>query len=644
MVKSASKVVLIGLDAPIPKRVWHYAQQGLLPVIKGLIDRGVWAENCLAPYPTITPPNWTTLATGAWPGTHGITCFHTHIPGDPLDKIHQAFDSRECRAEYIWNAAAREGKKSIVLNYPSTWPSPLKDGIQIAGAALSLNEWRNHPDWGITMTLCHDQLFSTEDLPGATRVQLSNASGWKNAPAEALEATLEVGQPKAQFPFEAPTWHALVVKDKQGFGRVLVCESRDSSSAIADLRPGSWSEHITRTFSTENGPIPAVFALKLIELSPDASKLRIYLTPICALKGWSHPESVAEEIKSEKGLPLPYCPFPAFSLGWIDDATFSELVDSQHIWLADAAEYLLKNKPWEIFYMHAHCPDHVYHIFGNKWDPATNPDAEQVKRHQGLEADFYQSLDRMIGRIVEAAGPDALVVVTSDHGAKATTAQVRPAQILEEAGLTVFTGEGRDRRIDWTRTRAVTQRASYVYVNLKGRDPDGIVDPKDYDKVRQEVLDALTDYRDPATGLKPIALALKREDARILGLYGDLVGDVVYAVSPQFGGQHGVHLPMAEHGLGSLKALLIMAGPGVRKGHIMQRTAWLVDIVPTICHLADLPMPADAEGAVLYQALDDPDAPRKERQRVSEDYERLKQTFEADRQLTHRYGEPGSGR
>jgi len=634
-----TKVVFIGLDAPIPKRVWHYAHQGLLPVMKGLIDRGVWAENCLAPYPTITPPNWTTLATGAWPGTHGITCFNSHIPGDPLDKTHQAFDSRECKAEYIWNAAARDGKKSIVLNYPSSWPSPLKDGVQIAGGGLAINEWREGND--IFMTLCHDQLFCTEEVPSGTRIQLSPAQGWKNAPAGSLEATLNVGQPRAKYPFKAPTWHLLVVKEGAAFGRVMVCESKDTSSAIADLRPGQWSDNITRTFDTEKGACPAAFALRLVELSPDASALRLYLTPICALKGWSHPESLAEEIKSEKGLPLPYVPFPAFGLGWIDDAAFADLVDSQHIWLADAACYLLKNKPWDVFYMHAHCPDHVYHVFGNKWDPATNPDAAQVKRYQALEAAFYQSLDKMIGRIIETAGPDALVVITSDHGAKATTARVNVSGILEQAGLTVFTGEGQNRRIDWTKTRAVTQRASYIYVNLKGRDPDGSVDPKDYEKVRQEILDALTNFRDPETGLKPISLALKREDARILGLYGDRVGDVVFAVSPQFGGQHGVHLPAAEHGLGSLKSLLIMAGPGVKKGYVMQRTAWLVDIVPTICYLADLPVPADAEGAVLYQALEDPDAPRSERKRLKESYEKLSQTYEADRQLAHRYGKPG---
>jgi len=61
------KVVIIGLDALIPERVYNYAMRGYLPNIKKLIDEGVYCENCLVPYPTIIPPNWTTIVTGAWP-------------------------------------------------------------------------------------------------------------------------------------------------------------------------------------------------------------------------------------------------------------------------------------------------------------------------------------------------------------------------------------------------------------------------------------------------------------------------------------------------------------------------------------------------------------------------------------------------
>jgi hypothetical protein len=118
----------------------------------------------------------------------------------------------------------------------------------------------------------------------------------------------------------------------------------------------------------------------------------------------------------------------------------------------------------------------------------------------------------------------------------------------------------------------------------------------------------LHDYTDPETGKKPVVLALKREDARILGLYGDRVGDVIYALRPEFTGEHGQQLPTAEFGAGSQKALFIMSGPGVKKNYVLERTMRLVDIVPTICFLLGLPIPKDAEGAIIYQALENPSA------------------------------------
>jgi len=165
---------------------------------------------------------------------------------------------------------------------------------------------------------------------------------------------------------------------------------------------------------------------------------------------------------------------------------------------------------------------------------------------------------------------------------------------------------------DVNNSKAVPQREINVYVNLKGPDPEGIVEPEDYEKVQQEIIDALLGYVDPETGKRPVALALSRQDARILGLHGDAVGDVVYALYPSFGGQHGHILPTGRWGIGSLKTLLTMTGPGVKRGHRLQRTVWLVDIVPTICYLLNLPLPEQAEGAVIYQALEDINLKRKE--------------------------------
>ena len=643
MPERPSRIVVIGFDAPIPERVYKYAVEGKLPNIRRLIEEGVYCENCLVPHPTITPPNWTTIVTGAWPGTHGITCFNLHKPGMPLDQTYEAFDSSDCMAEYLWEAAERAGKRAIVLNYPSTWPPRGEAVVQIGGAGLAVNEWRWRLPRGLRVTLGDSMLFSTDEYPLARRVELREAEGWVNMPSSvkrALEAELLVDFPRALFKVEPVKWYLLLPDFGEGFSRALISKERDFKQVFADLKPGEWSPVIIEEFETEKGPFKASFKFKLVELSPDASRLRLYLTPICALRGNSRPDGLVEKIQEiSQGLPLPSHSvyYEALKLGWVDHETFLELVDMEHTWLADAACWLMENFKWDILVMHAHCPDWAYHVFSNKLDPMTAESREEVEEYTRLEEGFYKSLDRMVGRIVEKAGSDALIVLTSDHGAKPSGRPFPLAQILEEAGLLAYREEGGRRVVDWDKTLAVPQRSCYVYVNLKGRDPHGVVPPEEYEEVRDRIIRALYDYTDPETGIKPVVFALKREDARVIGLYGERVGDVVFALRGEYAGQHGPHITTARYGIGSLKGLLIMKGPGVKRGVKLERTVWLTDVVPTICYLAELPIPRNAEGAVIYQALEDPDAKIRELQRLRENYRKLLEMVKAERELTHTY-------
>ena len=80
-----------------------------------------------------------------------------------------------------------------------------------------------------------------------------------------------------------------------------------------------------------------------------------------------------------------------------------------------------------------------------------------------------------------------------------------------------------------------------------------------------------------------------------------------------------------------------MVGPGVKKGEVLKRRVNLVDVVPTLCHLADLPVPRDCEGAIIYQALEDPDAKSNELERLRDNFRRLKAIYEAQQAESHTY-------
>ena len=124
MVKKAEKLFVLGVDGMDPRLTNKYIAEGIMPNTKKFIERGSARADLimLGGHPTVTPPMWTTLATGAYPITHGITGFS--IP-NPIDLGHNdyALDSTLCRAEQLWNVTAEAGLKTLVFHWPgSSWP------------------------------------------------------------------------------------------------------------------------------------------------------------------------------------------------------------------------------------------------------------------------------------------------------------------------------------------------------------------------------------------------------------------------------------------------------------------------------------------------------------------------------------------
>ena len=628
------KAMIIGIDSPIVPRLHRWALEGQLPALRGLIERGVYAPNCLVPLPTITPPNWTTIATGAWAGTHGITDFDVHLPGDPLNVVHKGFSADDVQAETLWQAAERAGKTSIVVNWPTSWPAQGEHTFQISGFGLTPNDWELSGPRGSSLgRIALDALLTTDYYAYGTQVEFSRARDWEGLEpgARALEAaaTVEWHRPTARI---APTvWHLLVEADAGGgYDTVTVATAKAASAVIARLKVGEWSDNVHLPFATEAGPQEALVKLKLVQLSADAREFRLYVLGPCALHGWGHPSSLEEEIESAVGLPTGKVGWEAFALDWVDIDTVVESFHWQDVWLADASLRLLQTKPWDLFCIHIHDTDWIYHWLTDKLDPLTATKPEEVAYWQGVELRFYQSVDWTIGRILEAADENTVVAIVSDHGAKTETAHFDANHVLEQAGLLVALPEPEDAspgtalpsreqvmgragsrrwRVDWSRSKAFAQRSVHVYVNTLGRDPQGIVRPgEDYEEVVRQVLHALHGYVDPTTGRRPVSLALKREDARIIGHYSERSGDVIYAIDPAFGHEHGQQLTTSRHGIGDLRGLFILAGPGVKQGATIERSVWLTDVAPTVCHLVGLPIPRQCEGAIVYQALEDPDA------------------------------------
>lgn len=636
--KRPRRVMLIGLDAATPEVTMRLIREEKLPNLARLVENGYFAD-ALAPLPTATSINWTTIATGATPGTHGINDMFLHEPGEPLDVLHDAFDTRKCHAEFIWDAVERGGKLPILLKYTCSWPPTIRNGAQVDGHG---RPWRG----ASVNEICPSNCFSTEPLPFATLVEPRPAEGWRVGPEDVGTSPLEVKlvlKPIKERAWDHATgplaygehhvkYHALIVKGSSGYDRVIICRDKDIDTAVADLRVGQWSPPVIGTYVDEKGQVEGATRFKLLKLSPDGRSFRLFSQEVLPTKGrFTFPESLAEELTSRFG---PYLVHPNAlerAFGWFDDETFLELVEYQNTWFAQATRYLLKRyEDWALYMNQVHCIDYVFHLYLAEAEPLMGRDARAREHAWRVISEVHASVDRMIGELLDVIDEETVVIVVSDHGSIGAEHYINVNEVLREAGLLEYMGDlgNGQPKIDWAKTKAFSPQSVHVYVNLKGRDPHGIVEPgAEYEEVRDRIIAALYDLKDPRTGRRKVDLALRREDARIVGLYGERCGDVVFALGSEYSHNHGQQLPTKKYGISSLAALFVMAGPGIKKGQV-GKPIWLMDIAPTIAHLLDVPVPRDAEGRVIHEAFEDPDWKRKEIALLEEERNRWKAAFE----------------
>ena len=156
--------------------------------------------------------------------------------------------------------------------------------------------------------------------------------------------------------------------------------------------------------------------------------------------------------------------------------------------------------------------------------------------------------------------------------------------------------------IDWDKTKAIMTRSNSIYINLKGRDPHGIVDPKDKYELEEQIITDLYDMKHPKTGKRIIALALHNKDAVLLGLGGPMGSDIVFVVHESYVEDHGAGLSTAYgYNDTSLSPIFIAAGPGIKENFRTDRWIREVDVAPTAAVLLGVDMPAECEGAPAYQ-------------------------------------------
>ncbi|MCX5758248.1 MAG: alkaline phosphatase family protein [Candidatus Hydrogenedentes bacterium] len=278
----------------------------------------------------------------------------------------------------------------------------------------------------------------------------------------------------------------------------------------------------------------------------------------------------------------------------------------------DAARHLMSSKPWDFFMMVEMGVDRLHHAFWKFCDPL-HPKFEPGNAYEHVFREYYQALDRRVGELLTLAGDETAVLVVSDHGAKAMQGGVCINQWLIENGWLHLAGTPNGRRriedctIDWPQTRAWASGGYYgrVFLNLEGREPQGVIAAADYDVCLSELAAAIEAM--PGPDGQPLGnRALRPRDLyrAVNGIAPDLI---VY-----FGGLNwrsvgavgfdGIHTFENDTGPDDANhdfdGVFIMDDRTGRGGE--ERTGLqLMDVAPTILDLFGVPVPEDMQGKVI---------------------------------------------
>ncbi|MBU1879310.1 MAG: alkaline phosphatase family protein, partial [Chloroflexi bacterium] len=180
--------------------------------------------------------------------------------------------------------------------------------------------------------------------------------------------------------------------------------------------------------------------------------------------------------------------------------------------------HMLRTRTWDFFMMVGMGPDRIHHGFWQYMDPA-HPKYEPGSPYKDAIKEFYLYLDREIGELLSLLGDDVAVLVVSDHGAQAMEGGICINEwLMQEGYLTLKQPPNKvvplsKVEIDWSRTKSWGAGGYYgrLFLNVQGREPQGVIPAADYEKVRDEIIAKLEAITDPA-GRNIGTRAFKPED------------------------------------------------------------------------------------------------------------------------------------
>lgn len=497
-----------------------------------LAARGFHAIRSVPPTPSLTAVSHITHVTGALPEANGIVANMMRDFAKPFPATISGF-SAPIRAETLWQAARRQGKRVGVMSYPGA------DG----------NGPERTADWMMTW-------------PGEPLA----TGGLRNLPASAWEAVEAAAAPKS---FSPPRRTVLVFEKTSYTARLLAVDGTDDGRVDYDrvvvegapteepreARVGEW-------FPVEVGsPEGRTGAwCRVMALAPDLSRAELYVGPLGRSTGFPAEwvRTLDEKVGFWPGVP----DSTAFGADSTRPDLFLEQADRLVDFLTRAELLALARSDWDLLLMYQPEIDETGHEFllVDPRQPRFTP--ERSARFVGFVEQSYALADRSLDAIEKSLRPDDSLFVTGDHGMTAIWAEISIIDVFREAGLVQLDA---DRKILASSAILPVPSSGIVHIYRNPRAAPEVID-------RAERI--VRDFR--VGGESPFDRIVRRKDAKDLGLRAPESGDLIVLARPGYlfakearadGALVGERGDYGGHGYRNVypevDATLFAAGPGI---------------------------------------------------------------------------------
>ena len=620
---SQGRVVILGFDGVEPTIVDTMLTAGELPNIAKLREQGCF-QRLGSSNPPQSPTAWSSFATCLNPGNHGIYDFlrrdpARYMPGlgfgitkhpelAPSGSLSKPAEYQSYRTgETFWGAANAQGARCKLLIVPFAYPAePLQDGCQLCG--LDVPDVRGTQSTFFAMS---DQFTKQENLGGGVRLPLQFSGD-----------TATVMIPGARHP---STREYIEVPIKVTADRETHKAAIDLQGTTVELAEGTWSEWLEWTFkATDQFSIHAISRIHVLEVG---ERVRLYMTclqihPKKPYLRISTPEAYAGEVADRHGLYR--------TVGWAYDTKALEKDElTEDLFLEDAMNQMGWNEMlmleelelgnFEILVAAWTATDRISHMFWRYRDPKHPLYTEEGAKRWGRAVEnSYIKMDQIIGKAMEKLTEDDLLMVISDHGFHSfrtgfslNTWLVRNGYLTlkgQTDSATAHTEKKYMQDFDWSKTKAYGLGLGSMFLNLEGRERDGIVAKGEAPALLEEIRSKLLTVIDPETGEKVLSgvylqsevyTGTAEEDAPDIQL-GFAEGYQMDKPSAAGGVPKDVLSPNTSKWSGEHAASDVATTPGILfSNKSLQKEPTILDVGVTALRHLELSVPKEFEGKSL---------------------------------------------